>query len=318
MDSVVVSRGIGKSENTMFNAAEFETDLKQYLAFLEIEKGLAANTLLSYEQELRKFNRFLEKRGFDHRCLSEPGAVDFIKSQAAQPVSFATQAHLISVLKSFYKFLVGEEKIDYNPIALIASPKKWKALPKYLTLRQVSELLESPELTAPLGLRDKAILELMYATGLRVSEVSHLKLSNLYREEGFLRVLGKGSKERVVPFGDTAKEHLTQYLEKARPQLLTHKSSDFVFLNRDGGSLSRQGLWKVIKGYGRKIGVTAQLTPHVLRHSFATHLLEQGADLRSIQMMLGHSSISTTEIYTHVAKARVKQIYDRYHPRSKS
>lgn len=301
----------------MFNAKEFESDLKQYLAFLEIEKGLAANTITSYEQELKKFTSFLEEKGLNHHSISDTDAVGFIKTESLKNISFATQAHLISVLKSFYKFLLGEEKIDYNPISMIASPKKWKALPNYLTIDQVSELLESPELTTPLGQRDKAILELMYATGLRISEVIHLKLNNLYMEEGFLRVTGKGSKERVVPFGETAKEYLEQYLEKTRPELLKHKFTDVVFLNRNGEPLSRQGLWKVIKGYGKKTGVASQLSPHILRHSFATHLLEKGADLRSIQMMLGHSSISTTEIYTYVAKTRVKQIYDKYHPRVK-
>ena len=301
----------------MFNAKEFESDLKRYLAFLEIEKGLAANTITSYQQELRKFSSFLEEKGFNHRNISETDAVDFIKAESLKNISFATQAHLISVLKSFYKFLLGEEKIDCNPISMIASPKKWKALPKYLTIDQVSELLDIPGLTTPFGQRDKAILELMYATGLRISEVIHLKLNNLYMEESFLRVMGKGSKERVVPFGETAKEYLGQYLEKARPVLLKNKFTDVVFLNRNGEPLSRQGLWKVIKGYGKKLGVVSQFSPHVLRHSFATHLLEKGADLRSIQMMLGHSSISTTEIYTYVAKTRVKQIYDKYHPRVK-
>lgn len=304
-------------KNNMYNAKEFELNLKQYLALLEIEKGLAANTITSYEQALRKFSRFLEEKELNHRNISDTDAVNFIKTESLKNISFATQAHLISVLKSFYKYLVGEEKIDYNPISMIASPKKWKALPKYLTIDQVSELLEGPELATPFGQRDKAILELMYATGLRISEVIHLKLNNLYMEEDFLRVMGKGSKERVVPFGETAKEYLGQYLEKARPVLLKNKFTDVVFLNRNGEPFSRQGLWKVIKGYGKKVGVASQLSPHVLRHSFATHLLERGADLRSIQMMLGHSSISTTEIYTYVAKTRVKQIYDKYHPRVK-
>jgi integrase/recombinase XerD len=301
----------------MFNVKEFESDLKRYLTFLEIEKGLADNTLSSYEQELRKFSNFLHEQKLDHLQVAETDALDFIKAESLKNISFATQAHLISVLKSFYKYLAIEEKIDYNPMSLIASPQKWKSLPKYLTIRQVSELLETPELTSPLGQRDKAILELMYATGLRISEVIYLKLDNLYMEESFLRVLGKGGKERVVPFGETAKIHLGQYLEKARPVLIKNKASDYVFLNRSGGRLSRTGMWKIIKGYGKKIGVTSQFTPHVLRHSFATHLLEKGADLRSIQLMLGHSSISTTEIYTYVAKTRVKQIYDKYHPRSK-
>ncbi len=299
----------------MFNAKDFDSDLKRFLAFLEIEKGLAANTIISYEQELRKFGCFLVEKKLNYTSISETDAVGFIKSESVKDISFATQAHLISVLKSFYKFLLGEEKIDHNPISMIASPKKWQALPKYLTIDQVSELLESPELTTPFGQRDKAILELMYATGLRISELLHLKLNNLYMEEGFLRVRGKGNKERVVPFGETAKEYLVQYLEKARPVLLHDKSTDVVFLNRSGERFTRQGLWKIIKGYGKKIGAASRLSPHVLRHSFATHLLEKGADLRSIQMMLGHSSISTTEIYTYVAKTRVKQIYDQYHPR---
>jgi integrase/recombinase XerD len=304
-------------KNNMFNAKEFESDLKRYLAWLEIEKGLATNTVTSYEQALRKLRRFLEEKESYHRNISDMDAINFIKTESLKNISFSTQAHLISVLKSFYRFLVSEEKIDYNPISMIASPKKWKVLPRYLTIDQVSELLEGPELATPFGQRDKAILELMYATGLRISEVSHLKLNNLYMEEGFLRVMGKGSKERVVPFGETAKEYLGQYLEKARPVLLKNKFTDVVFLNRIGGPFSRQGLWKVIKRYGKKLGVASPLSPHVLRHSFATHLLEKGADLRSIQMMLGHSSISTTEIYTYVAKTRVKQIYDKYHPRAK-
>jgi integrase/recombinase XerD len=300
----------------MFNAKEFETDLKRYLAFLEIEKGLAHNTILSYEQDLRKFHTYLSEKAFNYCNISEAQVVDFIKSESAKRISFATQAHLISVLKSFYKFLIGEEKIDYNPISMIASPKKWNTLPKYLTIEQITELLESPELTTPLGQRDKAILELMYATGLRISEVIHLVLDNLYMEEGFLRIIGKGSKERVVPFGEAAKKYLAQYLHSARQVLLGNRFSEVVFLNRNGERLSRTGLWKVIKKYGKKIGIGSQLTPHVLRHSFATHLLEKGADLRSIQMMLGHSSISTTEIYTYVAKTRVKKIYDQFHPRS--
>ncbi len=300
----------------MFNRQTFESDLNRFLSFIGIEKGLAENTRLSYEQELKKFSSYLEDQRLDHCKISETEAVEFIKSESMKGQSFATQAHLISVLKNFYKYLIGEEKIDYNPISTIASPQQWKTLPKYLTIEQVTELLESPDVTQAFGKRDKAILELMYATGLRISEVSNLKMSNLYMEDNFLRVLGKGNKERVIPFGETAREHLQDYLENSHPKLLKGKPSDFVFLNRNGGQLSRIGLWKIIKGYGKKVGVASILTPHVLRHSFATHLLEMGADLRSIQMMLGHASISTTEIYTYVAKKRVKQVYDKYHPRS--
>ena len=181
----------------------------------------------------------------------------------------------------------------------------------------MAELLNLPDEKDLLGCRDKAILELMYATGLRITEVISLKLDSVYLEETFIRVLGKGNKERVVPFGTKAKQHLVIYLENSRPRLVKNSDTPLIFLNRYGGKLSRQGLWKVIKNYGKRIGISTQLTPHILRHSFATHLLEKGADLRSIQMMLGHSSISTTEIYTFLARDKVRKIYDKYHPRSR-
>jgi integrase/recombinase XerD len=301
----------------MFNKNEFETELKRYLTFLQMEKGLAENTLISYKQDLEKFGLYLYEKKLNHIDLPEHQALDFIKTESVKGSSFSTQAHLISVLKSFYKYLIAEDKMDYNPISNIASPKKWKTLPKYLTIDQVSQLLELPDLGKPIGQRDKAILELMYATGLRISEVIHLTFDHVYMEDNFLRVKGKGNKERVVPFGEKAREYLENYLTHARSLLLKHHLNDFIFLNRNGEPLSRQGLWKVIKGYARTLGVYSTLTPHTLRHSFATHLLEKGADLRSIQLMLGHSNISTTEIYTYVAKTRVKKIYDQYHPRSR-
>ncbi|MCP4148598.1 MAG: site-specific tyrosine recombinase XerD [bacterium] len=302
----------------MFNKNNFETDLNQYMLFLQIEKGLAENTLLSYKQDLEKFGNYLHEKKIDHIDLPENDALDFIKAVSMGGCSLSTQAHQISVLKTFYKYLIFEDKMDYNPMSNIDSPKKWKNLPKYLTIKQVSELLELPDMNTPYGQRDKAILELMYATGLRISETITLQKGNVYMEDSFLRVMGKGNKERVIPFGEKAREFMQKYLDNTRP-VLQKKSptlNDFMFLNRNGGKLSRQGLWKVIKGYATLLGVYATLTPHTLRHSFATHLLEQGADLRSIQLMLGHSNISTTEIYTYVAKQRVKQIYDRYHPRS--
>lgn len=294
----------------------FEIDAGKYLVSLEMEKGLAENTVISYRQELEKFAFYLETKKINHREISENDVVDFIKDEAVKGNSMATQAHLISVLKSFYKYLISEDKIDFNPAANIAFPKKWKVLPKYLSIAQVEELLNLPDNKKPFGQRDKAILELMYATGLRISEVIGLKFDNLYLEESFLRVVGKGNKERVVPFGEKAEQFIQEYLKTSRPKLLKHKQSDYLYLNRNGERLSRQGLWKIIKGYGRQLGISATLTPHTLRHSFATHLLEKGADLRSIQLMLGHASISTTEIYTYVAKQRVKKVYDQFHPRS--
>ncbi len=304
----------------MFDEKEFAADLGKYLLLLEMERGLAANTVISYRQELEKFAAYLKNikpKSLSHVDISEKDVLNFIKHESAAGSALSSQAHLISVLKSFYKYLIAEDKIDYNPVANVSFPRKWKVLPRYLTMDQVEELLESPDRSRVIGRRDKAVLELMYATGLRISEVIGLRLDNLYLEEGFVRVLGKGSKERVVPFGEKAGEYLAEYLKSSRPILLHKRVNDYVFLNRSGEKLTRQGLWKVIKGYGKMLGISTTLTPHTLRHSFATHLLEKGADLRSIQLMLGHASISTTEIYTYVAKSRVKKIYDQFHPRSK-
>ncbi len=291
--------------------------VERFITYIQIERGLSENTIISYKQELEKFFNFLNKYNLRASEADENVILNFIKTESKRGNSQATQSHIISVLKSFYKFLLIDEKVDVNPVSQIAYPRRWKTLPKYLSIDEVSQLLELPDLNTKLGIRDKAILELMYATGLRISEVVNLKLENIYFEESFLRILGKGNKERIVPFGKIALKHIKEYLQKSRPQLLKKGASDFVFLNRSGNKLTRQGLWKVIKGYGKKIGISKKLSPHVLRHSFATHLVEKGADLRSIQMMLGHSNITTTEIYTYIARERVKKIYDEFHPRSK-
>ncbi len=295
---------------------DFAGDFKKYLVFLEMEKGLALNTLLSYEQDLNKFRLFLNDNHLHHLQMTEADLLRFIKKEAVKGNSLSTQAHLISVLKSFYKFLIAEGRIEFNPVNEVAFPKKWKTLPKYLSVDQVFQLLALPDTKKPLGVRDKAMLELMYATGLRISEMVDLQMNNLYLDDDFLRVLGKGNKERVVPVGGQAKKWLKEYLHHSRSMLLKGKASEKVFLNRNGGQLTRQGMWKIIKGYGKILGLSSELTPHTLRHSFATHLLEKGADLRSIQMMLGHSSISTTEIYTYLARDKVKSIYKQFHPRS--
>jgi integrase/recombinase XerD len=303
--------------DSMFKNEEFESDLKRYKSYLGFERGLAENTLMAYEQELKKYYAYMADKKKNYINISEADALEFIKHEAVRGNSFSTQAHLISVMKSFYKFLINEDKTDHNPFNTVDSPQQWKTLPKYLTMDQVSELLECPDLSTHFGQRDKALLELMYASGLRVSEVSNLKVQNLYLEDNFLRVKGKGGKERVIPFGEAARKYIDLYMNDGRRVFLKGGTTNIVFLNHLGKQLTRMGLWKIIKGYGKKVGVGHILTPHVMRHSFATHLLEKGADLRSIQMMLGHSSISTTEIYTYVARQRVKQIYDKYHPRSK-
>jgi integrase/recombinase XerD len=291
--------------------------LEQFLHYLEYEKGFAANTILSYRREISKFLAFLKKKRLDHLRPEQADILEFIRLEARKGGAVSSQAHLISVVKSFYRYLLQDGMLESSPAAEVALPKKWARLPKYLSFEEVSRLLDVPETATAIGRRDKAVLELMYATGLRISEVARLRTADLYLEEGFLRVRGKGGKERIVPFGDVARGCLKDYLRSSRPQLTRRGDVEQVFLNYGGGMLSRQGLWKMIKGYGAKAGLSARLTPHVLRHSFATHLVERGADLRSVQMLLGHASITTTEIYTHLAKDQLRRIYDQFHPRGK-
>jgi integrase/recombinase XerD len=300
----------------MFFNDKFIKDLSRYLIFLEVEKGLSENTIISYRQEIEKFGSYLKKESLDHTFVSEKNVMNFIKKWSRLGQAVSSQAHQISVLKSFYKYLIIEEKIDYNPLSGISFPKKWNNIPKYLTIDEVRELLDAPDTSTILGLRDKAMLEMMYATGMRISETVNLTTDRIIMNEGYVRVLGKGNKERLIPFNTTAEDFLKEYLLKGREKLLKGKLTSSVFLNRSGKKLTRQGVWKIIKKYGKMTGITENLTPHILRHSFATHLLEMGADLRSIQIMLGHVNISTTEIYTFVAKDKVKAIYDKFHPRS--
>ncbi|MBN2400582.1 site-specific tyrosine recombinase XerD [candidate division KSB1 bacterium] len=301
----------------MAEAVQQGSPLDRFLLYLEYERGLAANTILSYRQELEKYFNFLKNRKLHYLLVSENDMIDFIKSQGRRGGAVASQAHLISVLKSFYRFLLKEECLNVNPVANVSLPKKWLMLPAYLSSEDIFRLLDSPDTRTVIGRRDKAIMELMYASGLRISEVVQLKLDDVYLDEGFLRVLGKGSKERIVPFGVKARDSLADYLVHSRPKLLKGAKPPQIFLNYAGALFSRQGLWKLIKAYGQKTGLADRLTPHMLRHSFATHLVENGADLRSVQMLLGHSSIATTEIYTHLAKGQVKKVYDQFHPRSK-
>jgi len=300
----------------MFDKNKFSSEMNRFRVYLDIEKGLSRNTLNSYTMEMEKFGKYLKKYNLNYLEVNEENILEFVKAESRKGQSASTQSHIISVLRSFYKYLIIDEKVDINPATEISFPKKWKSIPKYLTKSEVVDLINAPDMEKKTGIRDRAILELMYATGLRISETIGLKFENIFLDDNFLRVMGKGSRERIVPFNSKAREELVRYLNEARPKLIKDNVSDFIFINKNGGSLSRQGLWKVIRGYGVKVGISNVLTPHMLRHSFATHLLEQGADLRSIQMMLGHSNISTTEIYTFVAKERVKKIYDKLHPRS--
>jgi integrase/recombinase XerD len=236
-------------------------------------------------------------------------------SQKDKGLAANSVARRLAAIKSFYRFLVRERILKADPSSLIDSPKLWKKIPDALSINEVAALLEEPNIRQQQGIRDRAILEALYATGMRVSEAVNLKKDNVNLEVGFLRCIGKGNKERVIPLGKKAITSLERYLTIARPQLLKGKTSEYLFLNRFGKRISRQSLWKIIKRYARQAGIKKPIWPHILRHSFATHLLERGADLRSVQEMLGHSNISTTQIYTHINKDRLKTIHKMFHPR---
>ena len=293
----------------------FSGDLKRFLIHLRIERGLADNTIASYQQQLQRFHEYLRERHLHHLEIQTPHLLDFIKNISRQEKSIATQSHFISVLKSFYRYLYTNKQITVNPAGSLIFPKKWKTYPEYLTLPEVEKLLKSPVVTTPQGNRDSAMLEFLYSTGCRISELTGLQLEHVYLDESFVRILGKGGKERVVPFGETAKRALHRYLTGGRPKLLRNHRSNHLFLNRFGQPLSRQGAWKIMKKHAREVNLAAKVSPHTLRHSFATHMIENGADLRSIQMILGHASITTTEIYTHIARDQLRRIYDQFHPR---
>ena len=292
-----------------------EAVLQVFLEFLSVEKGLSSNTIQSYARDLAKLFRFLQKERISWMKADEEGLVRFIHHQSRAGLSPRSMARLISSIKSFYNFLVLDGMIKKNPAVNLSSPKTWLALPKFLTVKEVESLLGQPDEENVRGVRDKAMLELLYATGLRVSELIALRAKNVNLEDGFLLCVGKGGKERIVPIGDSAARAVHKYLEEGRDKFLKG-SSEHLFLSQRGNAFTRQGFWKLLKGYAKKAGLVQKISPHVLRHSFATHLLERGADLRSVQLMLGHSQITTTQVYTHVSRKRLRRVYDKYHPRA--
>ena len=292
-----------------------EAVLQVFLEFLSVEKGLSSNTIQSYARDLAKLFRFLQKERISWMKADEEGLVRFIHHQSRAGLSPRSMARLISSIKSFYNFLVLDGMIKKNPAVNLSSPKTWLALPKFLTVKEVESLLGQPDEENVRGVRDKAMLELLYATGLRVSELIALRAKNVNLEDGFLLCVGKGGKERIVPIGDSAARAVRKYLEEGRDKFLK-ESSEYLFLSQRGNAFTRQGFWKLLKGYAKKAGLVQKISPHVLRHSFATHLLERGADLRSVQLMLGHSQITTTQVYTHVSRKRLRRVYDKYHPRA--
>lgn len=291
--------------------------LDQFISHLRIERGLSENTVSSYSSDLIKYFRYLERKKKLPQVAGREDIAEYIGSiRKNNSYSARTIARNLSAIKMFYRFLISEGRLTDNPARLLEPVKLPGRLPGTLSRDEVERLLSVPDTTTDLGQRDSAMLELLYATGLRVSELVGLHLVNVNLDPGFIRTVGKGSKERLVPMGDKAREAIKLYLTYGRPGLIKKKNTPYLFLNSRGSSISRQGFWKIIKKYGIMADITKKITPHSLRHSFATHLLEGGADLRSVQIMLGHSDISTTQIYTHVSRERLKQIHEKYHPRS--
>ncbi len=291
--------------------------IENFLSFLSVEKSLSNNTIVSYRHDLKEFAKYLESiKIFSPNKISQQNISDFMFFLKGKKLAANSISRNLAALKVFFRFLVRERVLGSDPSSLLESPKLWKKIPDVLSIVEVENLLESPSLHKAQGIRDRAILELMYATGLRVSEAVNLKISDINSEVGFLRCLGKGSKERIVPLGKQAIEVVQKYLEKVRPKLLkNHPENNILFLSRLGKKISRQSFWKLIKTYCANTGITKNIKPHTLRHSFATHLLSGGADLRSVQEMLGHADISTTQIYTHLDKDRLKSVHKNYHPR---
>ncbi len=295
-------------------------EIEEYLHFLKIERGLSDNTIKSYQRDLKQYSLFLDER--EIRTLEEIDRyviLDFLEKLRDEKKSSATIIRMVSTLRKYHQFLRQERYTDNDPMQHIDTPKKIQRLPKTLSVREVEKIIESPDTTNILGIRDRAILEVMYATGLRVTELITLKLDDLHLSLGLLQTLGKGDKERIIPLGDVAIKWIEIYLEKSRPELRIKNSIEnppFLFLNYKGEGFSRQGIWKNLKVYVLQAGIEKEVTPHTLRHSFATHLLENGADLRVVQELLGHADISTTQIYTHISKKRMADVYKTYFPRA--
>jgi integrase/recombinase XerD len=289
-----------------------------FITHLTVERRLAANSVESYARDLSGLAAYAATSSRAPEQLTRQDLEAFIRSLMAQGRSPRSVARAIACYRGFYRYLLIDGRLTASPAEDLRPPRAWKSLPRYLSIEDVDHLIAQPDITTPRGLRDRAVIEVLYATGLRVSELVALKPSDLHLEASYLTCMGKGSKERLVPIGDEASGWMSRYLREARPTLLGRRTSSRVFVNARGGGvgLSRVGFWKILKGYARSAGLTDTLSPHMLRHSFATHLLERGADLRAIQMMLGHADLSTTQIYTHVLEHRMRRIYDEFHPRA--
>ncbi len=290
--------------------------LDEYMNYLAMEKGVSLNTLEAYSRDIGRFLAFIEAKGLKGiQDISSDHVITYLGMQRRQGLSSASVNRGVTAIRGFYRYLVAEKKVDENPVAHIESSKAWMRLPDTLTREEMTRLIEAPSGEGPSDLRDAAMLELLYATGLRVSELIDLTTNSINWQAGYLIARGKGNKERVVPIGRTALAVLNLYMEKSRPEFLKGRESGILFLNRFGRGLTRQGIWKIVRKYATQVGLAGKVHPHTFRHSFATHLLEGGADLRSVQAMLGHADIATTQVYTHVTRERLREVHRKFHPR---
>ncbi len=293
-----------------------DDEIAGYLDYLRSECGLSDNTVASYRRDLRKLRVFLERKGVtDLQSLRPAHVVDFLLDLKNRGLSVNSVARALVAVRTFLRFMVSEGRLPQNAASVLETPKLWRKLPEVLSPAEATQLIEAPEPGTPIGIRDRAILEFLYATGARASELCTLRLDDVNLDYGFARVKGKGGKERVVPLGKPAAAAIRGYIDSGRPQLLGAQHSDFLFLTSRGRPIGRVSVWRVIKKYLLRSGLRSKISPHTLRHSFATHLLERGADLRAIQEMLGHASITTTQTYTHVDRSRLKALHRKYHPR---
>ena len=291
--------------------------IQEFLNYITVERGLSRNTIEAYARDLRQFAAFLALTGYDSLAeIHSHTLVDYLRKLQQENLQPSSVTRKLAAIRSFFQYMLRERHLKVDPSVTIDSLKTPQRLPKVLSETEIGRLLEQPGATTPAKLRDKAMLELLYATGVRVSELVSLKLGDINMDMGYIRCFGKGSKERIVPMGGSAQKALLDYLDRARPKIVRRAAEDTLFLNHHGRKMTRQGFWQIIQAAARRVGIKTLVTPHMLRHSFATHLLDHGADLRSVQEMLGHADISTTQIYTHVTRTRLKEVYDKTHPRA--
>jgi len=300
--------------STSAAGASLSAAVKSYLHFCRVDKGLASNSLAAYSEDLARFERFAPDTPAD--CANIELLRRYVNSLYGDKLSSRSIARHITTLRGFFKFLLSEGRIAADPSEHLQTPRQWKSIPHFLGVAQVDALLNAPPVDKPTGVRDRAMLQLLYASGLRVSELCKVRTSDLNRQMGVLTVVGKGDKQRMVPVGKTALASIAVWIETGRPALLKSRSSAYLFITGRGAPMTRQAFWNLIRNHGKRVGIFHDLSPHALRHSFATHLLEGGADLRSVQTMLGHADIETTQIYTHVMRSRLRTVVDRHHPRA--